>query len=486
MNTLKISLVLAAIAIISLLMHLNHFNKDIISIHAWRQTQTQTNIVNFYEEDMNILNPRKNDRANGSGIYRMEFPIMQWSVACLYKVFGKNILITRISMFVIGLFSILGLYRLLLVLFQNTYIALIGAWTFNFSPCFYYYTINPLPDNFALWCSIWGMTFFMEWYRNRKNYQLLLIGFLLCLGTLTKLPFILYYAVPFTYFLILIYHQGFNKQILVAALSIFMFLVFPLLWYISVIPQWHGNGIVLGMMDNSFSILTILDYFQHNLFSTLPELLINYGSVLFFLAGFYFLYARKSYKHELFIPIIIWSASVVAYFVFEINMIEKVHDYYLFPFYPLIFMLVSYGAFHFYMINRKMTKRLTIALLLILPFTCYLRMQERWSFDSPGFNADLLLYKSDLQKAVPKNALVVVGNDSSPSIYFYHLDKKGWYFKEDQLTKKGIEHMIQCGAQYMYSDSRIVDQRVGKYLDSLILEKGTFKVYRLKNTNAFL
>jgi hypothetical protein len=91
---------LIAIVVISFLMHYQHFSKDLISIHAWRQTQTQSTINNFYEEDMNILNPRKNDRGTTDGIFRMEFPLMQWIVACQYKLFGNHLIISRLFMFI--------------------------------------------------------------------------------------------------------------------------------------------------------------------------------------------------------------------------------------------------------------------------------------------------------------------------------------------------------------------------------------------------
>ena len=51
------NVILLTIALISLVMHYEHFEKDLISIHTWRQTQTQSTIVNFYEEDFNIFNP---------------------------------------------------------------------------------------------------------------------------------------------------------------------------------------------------------------------------------------------------------------------------------------------------------------------------------------------------------------------------------------------------------------------------------------------
>src|SRR5690606_9089514 len=168
MNKTIRNIILLSIVVISTLMHLKHFSKDLMSIHVWRQTQTQSTIVNFYEEDMNILNPRRNDRGNTEGIYRMEFPLMQWLTACLYKVFGHHLMITRILMFLIGLLMVFGMYKLLFALFRNTTLSLIGAWTFNFSPSFYYYTINPLPDNLALCCSVWGLATFFQWHNNRK------------------------------------------------------------------------------------------------------------------------------------------------------------------------------------------------------------------------------------------------------------------------------------------------------------------------------
>ena len=47
-------IVFLVIVVISILMHLPHFNKELCSIHVWRQTQTQSGINNFYEEEMNI------------------------------------------------------------------------------------------------------------------------------------------------------------------------------------------------------------------------------------------------------------------------------------------------------------------------------------------------------------------------------------------------------------------------------------------------
>ncbi|MBN2273172.1 MAG: glycosyltransferase family 39 protein [Bacteroidales bacterium] len=479
-KSIRIS-ILFFIGVISFFMHFKYFKEDIKGIHVWRQTQTQSTIINFYEEDMNILNPRRNDRGDTDGIFRMEFPLMQWLVACSYKIFGNHLWICRILMFLTGIFSTIGIYKLLSALFDNDILSLIGAWAFTFSPVFYYYTINPMPDNLALCCSIWGMALFFKWTRNNRLSMLLLSGLLLSLGALCKLPFIIYYAVPFVHFFPVIIKNGIDRKSGLNMVVVFGFIVFPAAWYLTIIPQWKGNIIVKGMLSNEESFSQILDYLQHNLISTLPELLLNYGSVIFFLAGFYFLFRRKAYNDSRFPLLLTWGTAVVAYYLFEVNAIKKVHDYYLFPFLPLLFIIVSYGAYNLF--NQSTIGRyITILLLLLLPVTCHLRIQGRWHPEKLVFNEDLITYKQELRNAVPGNSLVVAGNDESRCIFFYHIGKKGWGFDNNNLTAPQLLSMIEKGAEYLYSDSRMIDENedIKPMLKELILETGSVRVYVLQ------
>ena len=316
------------------------------------------------KKTFNILNPRHTDRGNGDGIYRMEFPLMQWLVASFYKMFGNHLIITRIFTFIVGLFSVVGLYKLLLAIFRKDTLALIGAWAFNFSPCFYYYTINPLPDNFALCCSIWGIALFFSWIRSQRPILLILSGIFLCIGSLSKLPFILYYSVPLTYFLVAFIEQKESrKKILIDTCIVTSLIILPLIWYASVVPTWKGNGIVTGLLVNNTPINVTLGYFRYIVISTFPELLLNYN----------------------------------------------------------------------------------------------------------------------LRSAAPDDALCIAGDDDSHSIFFYFIHKKGWGFSKS-LNKQQMSEMVGKGALFLYSDSRTVDEdkEIAPYLDTLIMEKGSIRVYKLK------
>jgi len=473
-------IVLVTIPILSLVMHSRVFNVDLTSVHVWRQTQTQSTIVSFYEEDFNILNPRRNDRGAGDGIFRMEFPVMQWSFAAFYKMFGNHFVISRILTFVIGLFSLLGMYKLLVLLFKNTYIGLLGAWTLSLSPMFFYYTVNPLPDNFSLCCAIFGLVFLFSFHRQNKLFYIVLSGIFLSLSALAKLPFVIYYAAPFMYFVL--NRKKFSTKTLTTVVIIFLLSFIPQLsWYLWVIPGWTGNGITQGMFDNSTSIFTLLDYLKHHLISTLPELILNYASVLFFLSGFYFIIKKKEFMKQNFYVFIALAFVVVLYFLFELNMIAKVHDYYLFPFIPLVFIIVSYGAYNLIKLN-KFWLYLSFVLLLALPVTTQLRMEIRWNTEKPGFNKDIYAYKDELRQIVPKDKLCIVGNDISHYIFMYYIDKKGWGFDNDMLTPKKVKQMIDQGAEYFYSDSRIIDNnpKISKFFDKELFNKGSIRVYSLK------
>ena len=96
-------LVFIALPLLSTVMHRHVFTMDIQGAHEWRQTETQTMIDNFAEKDMNILNPRVNNHGNQSDIFRMEFPLMEWIYAVLFKIFGDHIIISRILTFITGL-----------------------------------------------------------------------------------------------------------------------------------------------------------------------------------------------------------------------------------------------------------------------------------------------------------------------------------------------------------------------------------------------
>lgn len=474
-------LTLVTIPIVSIFLHWNVLQMDLISIHVWRQTQTQNTIQSFYEEDFNLFNPRQNNRGSGDGILRMEFPIMQWLFASTYKIFGNQLIISRLLSLLIGLLCILGIYYLAKNIFKNELIGLLSAWFFNFSPSFFYHTVNPMPDNFAMCCAIWGLVFFFSFVNNSKKSRIIWSGIFLSLAALAKLPFILFSIVPF------VYHFIFRDKITEEKNHFIFFLLYtlqllPLGWYAWVIPTWVGNDVAKGMLTNQESFTQLFAILSGTLISTLPELLLNYAATPLFLVGIIYFFKEKIYSKKVFPVFGFLLLGLVAYFLFEMNLIGLIHDYYLFPFFPLLFLMVGFGGFQLLITNKKWAKVLLLITIIIAPLTAHLRISSRWHSSDVGFNKDFLTYKNELQNAVPDDALCIIGNDVSGHILFYYTNKKGWRFQKDDLSQTVLENYIKDGATYLYSDSRIIDEndQLMPYLRSLILEKGSVRVFKLQ------
>jgi hypothetical protein len=121
-----------------------------VGIHQWAQCDRGSVARNYAEESMNFFLPRVNASQERQGISGMEFPLMNYLAAVLYKVFGFNE----------------GWYRLLMMLAitcgaccaflitlnfvkdQLLSIALVVLW--YVSPVLVYYTPNFIPDTASL------------------------------------------------------------------------------------------------------------------------------------------------------------------------------------------------------------------------------------------------------------------------------------------------------------------------------------------------
>ena len=79
---------------------------------SWRECDYAAVARNFYREGMNILYPRIDWRGNGTGYAEMEFPIIPWTMAALYKIFGYQEVIGRILIYTFSLLTLLIFFSL--------------------------------------------------------------------------------------------------------------------------------------------------------------------------------------------------------------------------------------------------------------------------------------------------------------------------------------------------------------------------------------
>lgn len=388
----------------------------------------------------------------------MEFPLMQWIIGGLDRIFGYSIMLTRIFMFLLGLLSVIGIMRLAKIIFSDPRAPAIAVWTFSFSPLFYYYTMNPLPDMMALCFCIWGLAFGLQWIKNKNSFLLIYSGCFLAIAALTKLPFILYFVIFPCYWWCNRKNEFFRSML--RSFLGWGFISAPLVWYAVVIPSWIANPVTLGLFDSkAYSGTGLLYYLWGNFSSTLPEMLINYAAIPFFLTGVFFLSRKQFFNKPFFFYLATIGCCVFVYFIFELHLIGTNHDYYLFPYLPLLFLIIVFGAIRLSEL-RPNSKFIVAGIICILPFTAFLRIDSRWDIKKPGFNPDVMTYASEIKKIIPENANVITANDQSGHIWFYYLDRSGWSYSNDSINQSEVTEKISNGYSYFISDSRKLEREL--------------------------
>lgn len=480
---------ITSLSILYVYLHWQVIHQDLNGIHLWRQTETQTNIQNFYRYDYNILNPSCNIfNGNKGNIRRYEFPVMQWLIANMYFIFGDKIIVTRLCMIMIALLGILGMYKLFKSLTNHTLASMSCIIIFAFSPLYYFYAVNPMPDLFALVCGIWFFYYFTNYMKNENRKDLIYAAVLISLSILAKLPFAVYGLAVIGY----IFHQLFHsKKYLTSArfktlaLAFTISLIPPILWYGWVMPTWHQDTIIPGIFNAAFDkekYKAILAYHKNIL---LPEYIFNKTSINYFYLGAFALVIGKSFRSKYFIPFAFTGMMCLIYFFYELNMIDTIHDYYMLPFMVPVYVVALYGMFYV----AKMHKYAAIAIILsvtLVPKTTIESTKEWWTLKKVGIPEEWVKYKDELRSVAPKDKMCAMLNDDSGYIMPYMIDKQGYCFQNDNLPMLWVDDMVRnWKVEYLYSNSRKVDSDTAfyKFIEKKVFDKGSMKVFKLKLPN---
>lgn len=480
--------ILLLILLLNAFVHFPFIDEPPKSRHVWRQTFTLSVARNFFREEMNILHPRIDNRGAKEGITGMQFPSYEFGLAAFYKVAGEHFSTNRIYALLIFSLGIVFIYGWLRTLTGNTVYALTGAWIFSWSPELFYHGFNALPDILALTGTAGSLFFAARFEKNDSYFSMVVSFLLLLLAGLTKMQFLMAGVV----WIFVFFRKNLsNAQRTCLLVSGILTLTLTARWYDYAIDLIRKTG--LGEVGLEFrpeqSWSVGWKTFTHNLISDLPELLLGYGSLIFFITGLILFFKRKKFKCNIVHPFLLWSLLFIAYYFIELGQMDE-HGYYMLPVIPLLVLIAAYGAVFIY--NKKKTVfYLFIAILPIL--TCIRIIPARWMSDNNAEVPMELLEEETrtlLANAASNNDLTVLVGDRSNCIWFYFLEKKGFsVFDKNDLKGGGdgrlsIENCIDAGAKVLYAREKLEDDaELNPYLDEKIVNVGEFNVYKLISNN---
>jgi hypothetical protein len=139
-------------------------------IHAWTQSDRYAIALNFIDNGFDFFHPATYNLLTKNGITQVDFPINEFAVAILMKIFGSSSpAIFRLYDLCYGIIGLIFLFQLTKKITGSewkSYVAVIFLFS---SPVYAYYQAGFLPSIPALANVIIGFYFFYVYFKSRNN-----------------------------------------------------------------------------------------------------------------------------------------------------------------------------------------------------------------------------------------------------------------------------------------------------------------------------
>lgn len=410
-----------------------------IDEHSWRQTLTLMISKNFYEVDSNIFYPRTNIGGSTEGIMATEFPVFNYTLSILYRIFGFQDWYGRLLNWTVCCISLYFFYLTIKKIF-NEQAAFFGTLAYIGSVTFIY-ARKSMPDSFSISLVIIG-TYFLLKYLEKSNWKIFLAGFILVtLGILSKIPALCYLSIIVVPLL--------NKEIdlrnkykVIGALSIsgILLIVWYFLWMPYLLETYKNQLIWPVSLSEGFQIFIqeinqVHQQFK-NSFYYYPLLSLSLTGI-----GIALIKLHPSIK----LAIGIYTVLFFLY-VFKTGIVFSGHEYYIIPYTPL--MAAGIG----YLFSQTQIK--TIVLLpffLLLMAPAYYRNQQQTFVNKE--KKYLLELGALVEKHIPEDSKILVNGTNLNPVLMYFTGRRGWTVNNDVLLKDGwIQDYKEEGMQYIVVD----------------------------------
>ncbi len=334
---------LLLLVFIIMLFFLNFYNKTIFSrpssIHQWRQADCLSITKNYYEEGMHFFQPKIHYQGAPDGKAVSEFPILNYTVAALWKIFGEHEFIYRLLEYLLFLCALFFLYNTIIRFYGSAWLAFFSVGLFLTSPLLTYYGLNFIVDVPAMSVGLIGFCCGLKFYYTGKIKS---FYWALGLGTLA----VLMKASALMGLAILIFcslADIFNLNRLFGIKKLFVNKTKPLALIIlaaMVILAWYRYALYYNAYDsNNVFLLTVLPIWEMDeeqliynfkkLFNELFPTFLNRPMLFLFIALVIYVAARSK-RLDSFLRVAFFSSA--AFFVFYLVFFFQVfgvHDYYL-------------------------------------------------------------------------------------------------------------------------------------------------------------
>ena len=492
--------------------------------HLWRQSDCLSITLNYCKDNRNFFTPAIHWAPSNDGKTISEFPIIYYTVAQLWKVFGQHEFIFRLINILIVLSGLYCLYRFAYDFLKDSFWALFIPFFLFGSPILAYYTNNFLADAPALGLSLIGGYFYWKSFfaGNKKWFYLSFLFFLL--AGLIKVSSLLLFLSLFLVHLYIIFFRHAEKNWFNRYTCLWPYLAVMILiisWYRY--TAWYNYHNIAGVFLQGLLPVWGVDAATRQRLWTvyINDMIPAY----FTIAGFYtvlllFIVSLFSYKYvnkflyAVCILLFLGGISMLLLFYQALT----VHDYYsinnlIFIPLPVIVFLDMLQRTYPGIFQSKVSKILAFAGLLFLLYTAAITTRMKYGPGDVLVGTNFIVNRPDVENAekfndwvdsrygalreitpylrhlgIRRDDRVFCIPDNSFNIPLYMMDQKGLtgYFCSDIPLGKGkLDLVWKCGCRYLMiiDTSLCQDTGLAPYVKHTF---GTFKnvnIYKLDPAN---
>ncbi|MEZ4909546.1 MAG: glycosyltransferase family 39 protein [Saprospiraceae bacterium] len=447
------------------LIRLETINLPPLDEHSWRQCITLGVAKSYLEVDPCFFEPKTVICDSRDGILAQEFPILNYIIFLLWKVFGINNWSYRILNLVVATLGVYYFYNIVKRLF-DVKTALASAIVFTVSVAFMY-ARKAMPDVFAVSLCLIGIEYGYRYIEKGKAKDFIFFVGMLSIGLLAKMPAAM--VLPFGLFLITFKKEKRNRELVILGGGIVSVLLMAA-WYFIWVP-WAEMTYQFRLFfpTNFHEGFTQVYQMRSDFFQRFYPIALTSRLAFFFcIVGLLWSLFKINGKMLL---LFFFSLVILVFFVLKTGAVFAGHVYYIIPFVPIMSLLAGYGI--------SLTAKLDlIYLVLLFIISIEAVVAHKPDFFIESKNKKYLRLTELADTYIPKDKRILVNGGNGQPWMMYFTGRRGWTVDDRMKDTSWVKGESTVGLRYMLIDK-------AKWQDSIafpvIYDDADFRIYKVKD-----
>lgn len=463
-------LIFIFIFILGLVVRLYKINTPLLDWHSFRQADTASVSKYFYDNGINLLDPRYHDISrvqsglfNPNGYRLVEFPIYNALHAIFARIFSFIAFDTvgRLISVVFSLGTSIFIYMITSYYFGKSR-GFLAMFIFLILPFNIYFSRVVLPEPLSVFLGLSALWFFIKYTNSSKFKDLTAYCLLMSLALLVK-PYIVFYNVYVIYYFWKKYGLKkffFEREYLF--ISALVFVPF-MLWRVWI--SQHPEGIPFWKWTFNGDGVRFKPAFWYWIFGE------RMGKLILGVWGIYpFVIGILKCKRNSFIISLLLGGFLYMSVIATANVR---HDYYQTLIIPVISITIAVGFWEILGNYKKNRNRFILPILIFLLMTLIsaFQVKEYYKINHP----EVIEAGKAVDRLVPIDALVIASYNGDTA-FLYQTKRRGW-----PVVELPIDELIKEGASY-YTSVNLNDSQTIEFMKRFqVFERtDTYVVLKLK------